>query len=151
MHERILHSVKYLSWGKALLMLLLPAISWGQQKKDSLGMQHTDSAVQRMNSTTHKADSLSEAELAKMEHTVNHLSHQIDSAKAKGLPVTSYQKKIDSIQQRLSRHLSLTAITNPLKANNQKLQGKISSTQDTLQQKINHRSQKNPRSKIFSG
>jgi len=138
MFNRIFHSAKYLSWEKILLLLLLPTITWGQQKKDSLGMQHANSVVQQLNKTTHKADSLSQAELARMEHAFNRLSHQIESAKSKGLPVAVYQKKMDSIQQQLSRHLSLTAITDPIKVGNQKLQRKISSTGDTVQRKINH-------------
>ncbi|HEV8512842.1 MAG TPA: hypothetical protein VGQ59_06180, partial [Cyclobacteriaceae bacterium] len=111
-------------------------MSWSQTKKDSVGLQPVDS-TQRADTTKHKKDSLSKNDLAKMKRDLKLLSHNMDSASAKGLPVATYQKKMDSIQKRLSSHLSLAVVSNSIKASNKKLQRKIDKRTARLQKKIN--------------
>lgn len=124
-----------------LLFLLFPFLSLSQQvKKDSILRSQADSVTQKVTSTSVKADSLSEAQLARMENAVNHLTHRMDSAKSKGISTQQYQHQLDSIQRKLSSHLSLKT-PDQAEEGNQKIQRKFKAAQDSVSRKVNHRAE----------
>jgi hypothetical protein len=86
-------------------------------------------------------DSLSEAELKKLKSSVGVLTHKIDSLHAKGLPTHSYQKRLDSIQNKLRSHLSVASISDPLNASTKKAHDKISAQKDSVEKKVNQRAE----------
>lgn len=103
------------------------------------GKKSTADSVVMAHVSTHALDSVSQHHLKKLDSVKGRLDHTMDSLRKKGLPVTHYQKKMDSINRRVKNLISLQALSAKAKRKTAKLNAALASPQDSLKKKMSRR------------